>query len=253
MSEVLAKILTRCNLQQHRDYLSTKGFDRWEALKCLENTQTDYQQLQEIPYGHFKMLVATIKKYESEVEVERVTEDKLLHPKYKQFLKSLNSIPCPDSMFTNIDRQIARYQELKQKYEENWAVHQLYQSKISQFITTNGMTAPVTAEEVTHFLSSMQKLDGSLQDLLQNMGDTEWNPVIPIKIDKTIDLTASPDPIKQERQSPEPSSSDQRSTVVQSSEPSQGVHIVHSQKLYALCLYACVIYLNCQRLKFKSL
>ena len=131
MSDELKAILSRCKLEQHFDYLATKGFGTWESLQLLD--QSDFEQLQGIPYGHFKLIIQTIQQYTKEQNI--ASGDKKIRPKYKQFLKLLNKIQSPDDVFNNIDKQINKYQEIKQQYLENWALHQQYHSKISNFIT----------------------------------------------------------------------------------------------------------------------
>lgn len=130
MSQELKTILSRCNLNQHYDYLSTKGFGSWESLQLLD--QSDFEQLQGIPYGHFKLLIQTIQQYIKEQNMS--IGDKKIRPKYKQFLKSLNKIQDPKNVFDNIDKQINKYQEIKQQYLENWTIHQQYHGKITNFL-----------------------------------------------------------------------------------------------------------------------
>ena len=131
MSNELKTILSRCKLEQHHEYLATKGFGTWQSLQLLD--QSDFEQLQGIPYGHFKLLIQTIKQYTKEENI--ASGDKKIRPKYKQFLKLLNKIQSPNDVFDKIDKQINKYQEIKQQYLENWALHQQYHSKISNFIT----------------------------------------------------------------------------------------------------------------------
>ena len=133
MSEELRAILQRCNLEQHYSYLSTKGFGSWDALQLLD--KSDFEQLQAIPYGHFKMLVTAVGQYAKEQNLS--AGDRRIRPKYKQFLKSLNKIPRPEHMFGNVDRQIARYQELKQEYLTQWSVRQQFHAQISKYIKTS--------------------------------------------------------------------------------------------------------------------
>eukprot|EP01083_Nonionella_stella_P214233 772024_1 len=174
MGDDVKSLLQRCKLEQHFQYLTTKGFGSWESLQLLD--QSDYEQLQAIPYGHFKLLIKTIQKYSKQQNIS--ASDKKIRPKYKQFLKSLNKIPKPDNIFDNIDKQIAKYSEIKQQYLTNWSIHQQYHAKISKFIKTTGQSeidALIQPEEIRQFIITMQKLNGSLQQLLQNMGNTTYD------------------------------------------------------------------------------
>eukprot|EP01083_Nonionella_stella_P019061 52985_1 len=177
MSQQLKDVLTSCKLEQHFDYLTTKGFGSWDALQLLD--ASDFEQLQAIPYGHFKLLLQTIQKHSKNHDTsgyQAAQKQKKIRPKYKQFLKSLNKIPKPDNIFDNVDKQIARYHELKQQYLTNWTIHQQYHAQISSYLsTTTGSNAPIQPEQVKQFLNTMQKLNGSLQHLLQEMGNTNYD------------------------------------------------------------------------------
>ena len=107
----LKEILTKCKLEEHYNYLYTKGFNSWDSLKLLDTS--DFDQLSGIQYGHLKLIIQTIQQYSKEHNLS--VADKKIRPKYKQFLKSLKKVQKPDNLFSNIDKQISKYQEIKQK------------------------------------------------------------------------------------------------------------------------------------------
>ena len=118
-------------MEQHYQYLTTKGFGSWESLQLLD--QSDFDQLQGIPYGHFKLLIQTIQQYAKEQHLSP-NNHHTIRPKYKQFIKSLDKIPTPEHLFTSVDEQINKYNQIKQQYLDNWTTHNQYHSKMTAFL-----------------------------------------------------------------------------------------------------------------------
>ena len=120
-------VLKQCHLEQHYQYLYQNGFTSLESLKLLNIS--DHHYLNEVSLGHLKLIIKTTKLF-----VERNIK---ITSKYEEYLKSLEQFPDPIDYFPDIDDQIAHYNQIKQKYIQNWPKHSDYHLKLTNALKTS--------------------------------------------------------------------------------------------------------------------